>query len=33
VRGVNGAMYTTWRGDFGQLEAFAKAAWGSKSIK
>jgi hypothetical protein len=33
VRGVNGAMYTTWRGDFSQLEAFARAAWGSKSTK
>lgn len=21
-------MYTTWRGDFSQLEAFAQAAWG-----
>jgi hypothetical protein len=30
VRGVNGAMYTTWRGDFSQLEAFAKAAWGGQ---
>jgi hypothetical protein len=29
VRGVTGVMYTTWRGDFSQLEAFAKAAWGS----
>lgn len=23
-------MYTTWRGDFSQLEAFAQAAWGQK---
>lgn len=28
TRGVTGAMYTTWRGDFRQLEAFAQAAWG-----
>lgn len=30
VPGVNGVMYTTWRNDFSQLEAFAKAAWGPK---
>jgi hypothetical protein len=30
TRGVNGAMYTTWQGDFTQLEAFAEAAWGGK---
>ena len=28
VSGANGAMYTTWQGDFTQLEAFAAAAWG-----
>ena len=28
VPGVDGVMYTTWRGDFSQLEAFAKAGWG-----
>jgi hypothetical protein len=28
TRGVNGAMYTTWTGNFDHLEAFAKAAWG-----
>jgi hypothetical protein len=28
TRGVTGAMYTTWTGDFSQLETFAKAAWG-----
>lgn len=26
---VSGAMYTTWRNDFSNLEAFAKHAWGS----
>lgn len=26
--GIVGAMYTTWRGDYSQLEAFATAAWG-----
>jgi hypothetical protein len=30
TRGVNGAMYTTWQGDFTQLEAFAEAAWGGR---
>lgn len=25
---VRGVMYTTWRGDFDRLEAFAEAAWG-----
>jgi hypothetical protein len=30
TRGVAGAMYTTWRNDFSQLEAFAQAAWGAK---
>ncbi|MGC4042307.1 MAG: hypothetical protein QM758_00695 [Armatimonas sp.] len=25
---VVGTMYTTWRGDYNNLEAFAKAAWG-----
>lgn len=30
VSGVKGAMYTTWKNDFRQLEAFAKAAWGAK---
>jgi hypothetical protein len=29
VTGLRGAMYTTWRSDFSQLEPFAKAAWGS----
>ncbi|HEX6985752.1 MAG TPA: hypothetical protein VF170_10255, partial [Planctomycetaceae bacterium] len=28
VPGVDGVMYTTWRGDFSGLEAFAEAAWG-----
>lgn len=28
VPGVEGVMYTTWRGDYSQLEAFAKVAWG-----
>lgn len=30
VTGIDGAMYTTWRNDFGQLEAFAEYAWGGK---
>lgn len=25
--GIEGAMYTTWRHHFGELEAFAKNAW------
>ena len=25
---VDGVMYTTWRGDYSNLEAFARAAWG-----
>jgi hypothetical protein len=28
--GVAGAMYTTWRNDFSQLESFAQTAWGGK---
>lgn len=28
VRGVNGAMYTTWKNNFSDLEAFARNAWG-----
>ncbi len=28
VAGVRGMMYTTWRGDYGQLEAYAAAALG-----
>jgi hypothetical protein len=28
--GVTGAMYTTWRNDFSQLETFAQAAWGGR---
>ena len=27
---LTGAMYTTWRRNFGDLEAFAKSAWGAK---
>jgi hypothetical protein len=27
--GVTGAMYTTWRNDFSQLETFAQSAWGA----
>jgi hypothetical protein len=30
LKGVNGAMYTTWRNDFRHLEAFARAAWGTR---
>jgi hypothetical protein len=28
VEGVQGVMYTTWAGNYNDLEAFAKAAWG-----
>lgn len=28
VRGVNGAMYTTWKNNFSDLEVFARSAWG-----
>lgn len=28
VPGIEGVMYTTWRSDFSNLEAFAKSAWG-----
>lgn len=28
VQGVRGVMYTTWVGNYADLEAFAKAAWG-----
>ncbi len=27
---IGGAMYTTWRGNFADLEAFATAAWGDR---
>lgn len=27
-KGIVGVMYTTWKGDYSQLEAFAIAAWG-----
>jgi hypothetical protein len=30
VEGPSGVMYTTWRGDFSQLEAFAQHAWGAE---
>jgi hypothetical protein len=30
IRGVTGIMYTTWRGDYSQLEAFADAARGER---
>jgi hypothetical protein len=26
---VTGVMYTTWQDNYGELEAFAKAAWGA----
>ena len=29
--GIDGAMYTTWRSDFEQLEAFAESAWGGSA--
>lgn len=28
IQGIDGAMYTTWQGNFDALEAFAKYAWG-----
>jgi hypothetical protein len=28
LSGIDGAMYTTWQHNFGELEAFAKYAWG-----
>jgi hypothetical protein len=31
VPNVTGVMYTTWRSDYSNLEAFAKAAWGGKN--
>ena len=27
---LSGAMYTTWRSNFSDLEAFAESAWGAK---
>lgn len=30
---VNGVMYTTWRSNFNDLEAFARAAWGGSSAR
>lgn len=30
LKGVNGAMYTTWQSNFADLEKFAEAAWGGK---
>lgn len=32
VTGIDGAMYTTWRHDFHQLEACAEFAWGRKAV-
>lgn len=31
IRGIDGVMYTTWRRDYSQLEAFARAAWGARN--
>ena len=28
MKGIDGAMYTTWQADFTQLEKFAELAWG-----
>lgn len=28
LKGVNGAMYTTWKSDFSNIENFAESAWG-----
>jgi hypothetical protein len=30
VKGIEGAMYTTWQGKFDDLERFAELAWGGK---
>jgi hypothetical protein len=30
LMGIEGAMYTTWKGNFDQLERFAELAWGKK---
>lgn len=30
VKGINGAMYTTWVSNFADIEKFAEAAWGKK---
>ena len=30
VKGINGAMYTTWQGKFDDLEKFAELAWGGQ---
>ncbi len=30
VSGIKGVMYTTWNGNYADLEAFAQAAWGTK---
>ena len=30
VKGVVGVMYTTWVGNYDDLEKFAQAAWGGK---
>ena len=32
-RGSNGVLYTTWVGNYADLEAFAKAAWGARLLK
>ena len=31
LNGIRGVMYTTWRGDFSQLETFAEYAWGHRT--
>ena len=32
VKGIAGVMYTTWVGNYNDLEAFAKAAWGGAAL-
>ncbi len=33
LKGINGAMYTTWKSNFTDLEKFAEAAWGGTGAK
>jgi hypothetical protein len=30
--GIEGAMYTTWAGNYNDLETFARAAWGTEAV-
>ncbi|MES2789026.1 MAG: hypothetical protein V4719_05350 [Planctomycetota bacterium] len=33
LKGIDGAMYTTWKSNFADLEKFAEAAWGGAGAK